>query len=97
MATPAARAIQRANALERLTKATKKLAKAHGVDAPEFPLHHRDPAYLPTLQMEAMADFLEALAKSDADDGDEPAETPAPKAEPKAAAKKTAKAKASSR
>jgi hypothetical protein len=89
MATAMARAIQRANALDRLTKTTKKLAKAHGVDAPEFPLSHRDPAYLPTLQMEAIADFLEALAKSGADSGNEPAETPAPKA----AAKKTAKAK----
>ena len=70
MATAMARAVQRANALDRLTKTTKKLAKAHGVDAPEFPLSHRDPAYLPTLQMEAIADFLEALAKSGADSGD---------------------------
>ena len=82
MATAMARAIQRANALDRLTKTTKKLAKAHGVDTPEFPLSHRDPAYLPTLQMEAIADFLESLATSD---------TAEP--ESKAAAKKTAKAK----
>lgn len=86
MATATARAVQRAHALDRLTKTTKKLAKAYGVDELEFPMSHRDPAYLPTLQMEAIADFLESLTT--AVDGDEADATPAPKA-----AKRTAKAK----
>ena len=90
MATAAARAIQRAPALERLTKATKKLAKAYGVDAPDFPMSHRDPAYLPTVQMEVMADFLESLAGADTASeqaADEMEKRPAAKggAKPKAA------------
>jgi hypothetical protein len=77
MATAASRAVQRAIALQRLTETVNELAKAHKVDAPNVPTHHKDPSHLPTVQMEAMADFLEALAIAD------------PKVTSRSAAKKT--------
>lgn len=67
MATPAARARQRAAALDRLIAVTNEMAESRGVDPPSIPMSHRDSAYLPTLQMEAVADFLEQFVGIDSD------------------------------
>ena len=58
MATATARAVQRAEAVQRLTEQTAVVADALGIAAPDIPTSHRDPSYVPTLQLEAVADFL---------------------------------------
>ena len=79
MATPAARARQRIEAISRLTDLTNEMAESRGIDPPSIPTSHRDPAYIPTLQIEAVCDFLEAYLADD---------EPEPEPEPKAKAKK---------
>lgn len=58
MATRAARAVQSAQALDRLVEVTTLLAESLSLEPPDIPRSHRDPTYLPTLQMEAVSDFL---------------------------------------
>lgn len=65
MASLRVRNNQRANAERRLVRAVAKAAETLGVDAPVFPLKHKDPTYLPILQMEAISDFLEGLDVDD--------------------------------
>lgn len=89
MAHPRARAAQASASLNRLIGLSDDLAKAFGVDAPVIPTYDRDPTLLPVLQLEAMSDFLAALAET------KPAIAGAKKAAAKKpAAKKPAKPKA---
>ncbi len=64
MATPTARAIQKAEALQRLTVAADALAAALDVAPPSIPTHHKDAAHLQTVQMDALADFLETVCRA---------------------------------
>jgi len=63
MATRTARAIQRAEAINRITLAASGLAGACNVPLPEIPTSHREPDYLATLQLDATGEFIEALAE----------------------------------
>lgn len=62
MTHPSERGRQRARAIDALKAACERLAELHGVDAPEIPTRFaRDPIHLPTLQIEAVTRFLEAI------------------------------------
>jgi hypothetical protein len=89
MATAAIRASQRLDATRRVVAAGQAVAERFGIDPPAIPDKHRDPAYLPTLQLEAMADFLESLAGASEPKAKAKATTTtaAPEAKPKAKAK----------
>lgn len=67
MATRTARAMQRAEAIDRITRAASGLAGALNVPPPDMPMHHREPDYLATLQLDAIAVFLESLAAAKSD------------------------------
>lgn len=87
MASTAVRARQKAEAVERVGKAANKLAKAYKIDPPELPTFHRDTEYLPTLQLEAVADFLDRIAakefgKQGAEAKKDATTTPAPEENP---------------
>lgn len=62
MAAQTARTKQRALALQRLIDASAAVADKFGVEPADIPIHHRDPAFLPTLQIEAVAGLLERIA-----------------------------------
>lgn len=61
MAHPWARAQQQAVARERLRTTAAAVAEAFGLDDPNIPVAHRDPYHLPTVQIEAVCDLLDAL------------------------------------
>jgi hypothetical protein len=79
MATLESIAIRNEQALARLRHAVETLASNFGVETAEIPDQYRDPAELPTMQLEAMADFLERVvsvsptseAEQGESDGDE--------------------------
>ena len=83
MATQAVRAKQRAIAVNRLTEAANAAAASLGIEPVEIPLHHRDAAHLPTVQIEAITALLERItegaapAKTDDDAKDDDAAKPA--------------------
>ena len=61
MAAQTARTKQRAMAVHRLIEASNAVAEKFGVEPPAIPMHHRDPAFLPTLQIEAVVALLERI------------------------------------
>lgn len=62
MATDTQIKVRTAIALDRLMQAAGRLAERFpAVQAPQIPTRNRYPEMLPTLQAEAMADFLDAL------------------------------------
>lgn len=85
MATATARAAQRKAAVNRLIASANALAAENGIEPPVIPTHHKDTAHLPTLQLDAIAAFLEQLAG--AVTVPEAATEDDPDAKPKAAAK----------
>jgi hypothetical protein len=66
MAVQTARTKQRALAVQRLIDASNAVADRFNVEPADIPMHHRDPAYLPTLQIEAVVALLERIVAAPA-------------------------------
>jgi hypothetical protein len=93
MAAQTVRTKQRATAVQRLIDSSNAVADKIGVEPADIPTRHRDPAYLPTLQIEAVAGLLERIAGIDAPEPDAETETvPEPDAPADKPAKRTSKA-----
>lgn len=67
MAVQTARTRQRAVAVRRLIDASNAVAAQLGVSPADVPTYHRDSAYLPTLQIEAVSDLLERIVSGGGD------------------------------
>lgn len=63
MATAVSIAIRKSEAQARIQKASVKLAKAHGMEGVDLAPHAKDTDIQAALTLEAVADFLEQLAK----------------------------------
>lgn len=63
MATAVSIAIRKADAQARIQKASAKLAKAHGMEGVDLAPRAKDPDIQAAMTLEAVADFLEQLAK----------------------------------
>lgn len=63
MATLEAIAIRKAGAQDRIAAAARSLAKNAGIQAPDLAPTHKDLAIQGAVQLEAVADFLEVIAK----------------------------------
>lgn len=64
MATAISIAIRNEQALVRLNEAAIAISEHVGVDAPDIPTEYRDANELPTMQLEAMADWTRRIAES---------------------------------
>lgn len=100
MATPAAKAKRRAEALNRLDDLAVQIGDRLGVEVPNLQLTHRDPELAQIQQMEATADLLDSILKatakepeagSDAQPDAEAADTPEEASESTPRARKSAK------
>lgn len=74
MATPVSIAIRRDAAQVRIQAASMALADQHGMDAVDLAPRHKQPEIQNAMALEAVADFLEALATAEA----KPAALPEP-------------------
>ena len=76
MATPESIAIRRAEALARVAKATRRIAKQTGAEIADFPDAHKQAEMRPLVEAEWLATSLEAIA--DATKAEQPETEDAP-------------------